>query len=234
MLGKNNNNSILPDHTSEAELCNEFAQFFKNKVINIRNGITAPLSGNVFQTLEYTSENVKKFNEFDLLTSDDVLRVLSSLANKQCELDPIPMLLFKKCITYLLPYVTHIVNSSLSSGVFPKQFKNAMVRPVIKNTSADKNVFGNFRPISNLCFLSKFIEKCVLEQLLSHLDKNELFNAFQSAYRRFHSCETAMAKITNDILNNLDTRKNTFLIFLRLKCCLRSSGSLCSIEPLKR
>ena len=86
----------------------------------------------------------------------------------------------------------------------------------MKNASGDTNSFANYKPVSNLSYLSKFLEKCVLQQLLNHLDSNNLFNEFQSAYRRYHSCETAMAKISNDILCNLDDKAGTFLIFLDL------------------
>ena len=56
----------------------------------------------------------------------------------------------------------------------------------------------------------------MLKQLVCHLDKNNLFGEFQSAYRRFHSCETAITKITNDILLSLDKKQCTFILFLDL------------------
>ena len=220
MLGKNGNRTYLPDHTSDINLCNDFAQFFSDKVSTIRNVISSKahqhsvLAGD--HLMSSKSAIVKSFDDFKPLCGDDINTVASSLSNKHCELDPIPTPLFKNCIEYLIPFIMYIVNTSLSSGVFPKQLKHALVRPVVKDASADKNVLSNYRPISNLCFLSKFLEKCVLKQLLHHLDSNMLFNKFQSAYRRFHSCETAMAKITNDMLINLDNGSNTFLIFLDL------------------
>lgn len=217
MLGKTGSSDVLPDHNSEVELCNEFAKFFDTKVKNIRSGITsASPSVPYIQCLSSTRTNVKNFDEFVSLTDDDAIAVLNSLSSKQCEIDPIPTWLLKHCIRFLLPFICYIINTSLRTGVFPNDFKYSLVRPSVKDTSGDKNAFKNYRPISNLCFLSKFLEKCVLKQLLLHLDNNNLFNKFQSAYRRFHSCETAMAKITDDILNNLDSRKNTFLVFLDL------------------
>lgn len=213
----NENNSFLPDHTSEIELCNEFAEFFQDKVINIRNGILSASLGE-FQNVQLPAQHTVKntLDNFNMLCDDDVISILSSLSNKHCELDSVPTTLFKSCITYILPFLLYIANTSLGTGVFPMKFKTAIVRPTGKNSAADRNDKPNYRPVSNLSFLSKFLEKCVLKQLLLHLDENELFNKFQSAYRRFHSCETAMTKITNDIFENMDKNVNTFLVLLDL------------------
>ena len=171
-----------------------------------------------FQNVQLPAQHTEKSNldKFNMLSNDDVIDIISSLSSKHCELDPVPTTLFKSCITYIMPYLLYIVNTSLGTGVFPMQFKTAIVRPAGKNLAADRNEKPNYRPVSNLSFLSKFLEKCVLKQLLHHLDENELFNKFQSAYRRFHSCETAMTKITNDIFENMDRNANTFLVFLDL------------------
>ena len=113
-----------------------------------------------------------------MLSNDDVIDILSSLSSKHCELDTVPTTLFKSCITYVMPYLLYIVNTSLGTGVFPMQFKTAIVRPAGKNLAADRNEKPNYRPVSNLSFLSKFLEKCVLKQLLHHLDESELFKKF--------------------------------------------------------
>ena len=64
--------------------------------------------------------------------------------------------------------------------------------------------FTNFRPISNLQFVSKLVERAAADQLQCHLVKNNLFPTFQSAYCPNHSTETALLKIKNDILMNVD------------------------------
>ena len=77
----------------------------------------------------------------------------------------------------------------------------------------DPENFGNYRPISNLSFLSKITEKVVLAQLLKHLQTNKLLYHLQSAYRSDHSTETALLKICNNILSALDN-KNVALLSL--------------------
>lgn len=64
-------------------------------------------------------------------------------------------------------------------------------------------VFKNFRPVSNLAFISKLVETVVAKQL-HYLNCNNVFLLFQSAYRKYHSTETALLKIMNDILLNMN------------------------------
>ena len=213
LLGKNKE-MLLPAHDDEAELCNEFEQYFYDKVYTIRNDI----SKSHFVTEPFTPKRiaVQKFNNFSPLTSNEVTDTVNSLHDKYCKLDPISAKLFKQCLPYLLPYINYIMNSSLMTGVVPDCFKKALVKPKIKSDTLDQDLFKSFRPLSNLSFLSKALERCVLKQLVSHLDKNNLFGEFQSAYRKFHSCETAITKIYNDILCSLDKKQCTFILFLDL------------------
>ena len=115
------------------------------------------------------------------------------------------------CLDVLLPHITHVMNISLSSGHFPPIFKSAIVRPLLKKPSLDQNCLKNYRPVSNLSFLSKVLEKIVLSQLLDHLTHNHLLNPHQSTYRQSHSTETALLRIVNDILLGLDNDKVALL-----------------------
>ena len=80
---------------------------------------------------------------------------------------------------------------------------------------ASTNV-NNFRPISNLNFISKILEKVVASRIQSHLSSNSLSSSFQSAYRIFHSTETTLLKIHNDLILAMDRGEVTSLILLDL------------------
>ena len=213
---------ILPDTASDKDLCDDFEQFFIGKIINVRNDIVMNDCTPVLHQLsEPTScnsvnSNINPFDKFLPITGDQLAYTMSELSNKDCELDVIPTDFFKACSRPLSSYILNIINSSLCSGIFPDSFKNALVRPVLKNSSLDKNDLSNYRPISNVCFFSKLLEKCALKQLIFHLNTHDLLGHCQSAYRQFHSCETALTKVTNDILNNLDHSFSTFIIMLDL------------------
>ena len=91
-----------------------------------------------------------------------------------------------------------------------------MVKPLLKKNYLDKNDLKNFRPVSNLTYLSKLIERAILNQLTPHLNKNKCFSDFQSAYRQFYSTETALCRIYNDLLLNIQNSSVVLLILLDL------------------
>ena len=145
---------------------------------------------------------------------NDTMNILKNTIPKSCELDPLPTKLLYENLDTTLPVITNIINSSLASGTVPSDFKTAVVKPLLKKPSLDKNHLKNYRPVSNLPFISKILEKVVLSQLLSHLETNNLCNPFQSAYRAGHSTETVLLRVVNDILSALDDDKLSVLLLL--------------------
>ena len=120
--------------------------------------------------------------------------------------------------------LTLIVNTSLSCAEFPKELKRAFLTPLIKKIILDADIFKNYRPVSNLSFLSKLIERIVCIQLVNHLDKNGLYEVFQSAYRQLHSTETALLRVQNDILQAVDSRGGAILVLLDLSTAFDTIG----------
>ena len=106
----------------------------------------------------------------------------------------------------LVPLITHITNESLMSGTVPIQFKQAIVVPILKKHGLDCNILKNFRPVSNLPFVSKVLEKVVLSQLQEHLYDNNLLEVKQSAYRKGHSVETAVLSVLDGLLTDADDK----------------------------
>ena len=153
---------------------------------------------------------------FDVASQDEIKKIIIDSSTKHCDLDPIPTALLKTCIDDVLPCITHIINDSLTSGVVPACYKDALVKPLLKKPGLDHNILKNFRPVSNLPFLSKILEKVVLKRLISHLNNNNLNEVFQSAYKKYHSMETALLRVFNDILSDLDNRNVTLLALLDL------------------
>ena len=156
------------------------------------------------------------FDEFQLITEEMLLKFMKSMSQKFCALDPIPVWLLVECFDELKTVILFIVNSSLENGKFPTRCKVALVRPTIKSKSADPDNLASFRPVSNISFLSKLLEKVGATQFNLHLEGQNLHCPVQSGYRPRHSCETLMIKMMNDILHLIEEKNTVALILLDL------------------
>ena len=79
-----------------------------------------------------TVECAKVLRSFKLLTEGDVSAIIKKSTKKSCKLDPMPTQLVVDCLDQLLPVITTIVNCSLSQGVFPEAWKDALFKPLLK------------------------------------------------------------------------------------------------------
>ena len=107
----------------------------------------------------------------------------------------------------------YIVNESLKSGVFPSEYKKAVVKPTFKGHGVDRDSKASYRPVSNLSFMSELLEKVANIQFGEHLDDQNLHCPDQSGYRPKHSCETLMVRMFDDILSGME-QKNTIVLLL--------------------
>ena len=150
-----------------------------------------PFDGSCLTKLQQTSQ-------------DEIRKIITGAPTKSCELDPLPTFLLKQCIESFLPIITSIINKSIASSTVPDSFKTAIVRPLLKKPGLDRENLKNYRPVSNLPFLSKILEKVIAIQLESHLNINKLHDNLQSAYRPAHSTETALIRVHHDVVRALD------------------------------
>ena len=144
-----------------------------------------------------------------------------------------PTPLVVECLDALLPAITRMINLSLQGGTFPDNWKLADVKPRLKKTGVDA-LFTNLRPISNLSFASKLTEKAVFAQIHKHLTTNKLYPKAQSAYREFHSTETALLRVKNDILLNMNQQRVTLLVLLDLSAAFDTVDHTILLNRLSR
>ena len=234
MYGKSKT-SIFPNNINIHEMPEIFNAFFVQKISKIREKFDCTDDVNsIVQPCSSTSAlNTNHLTEFKTLTCSEVKKIILSSPAKSCSLDPIPTQFLFQHIDVLIDSVTTIVNDSLISGVMPLCFRQAIISPLIKKPNLDQNELKNYRPVSNLSFLSKVIEKAVSAQLTEHLLNNSLFEPHQSAYRKFHNTETALVKITNDLLLSADERKVSVLALLDLSAAFDTIDHSLLIQRLE-
>lgn len=127
----------------------------------------------------------------------------------------IPTKQLKEYLTQFVPVITKSLNVSLLSGVFPEEWKGAIIRPLLKKKGLPLEL-QNYRPVSNLAFLSKILEKAALNQITNHIEANNLLPSYQSAYRKYHGVETAMIKMYSDLLETIDKNQVSIVVMVDL------------------
>ena len=157
----------LLDCSDTTTFADSFGTFFKEKITKIRA---------VFQTCQSGQDDNVKPNytppllaSFQPLTKEDVRKLISKSTTKSCDLDPCPTFIINECLAILLTPITNIIILYICEGVFPDRFKQAIVTPLLKNPTLDKDTFKNYRPVSKLNFLSKVTEQAVASQIKTHI-----------------------------------------------------------------
>src|ERR1051325_11027369 len=201
--------------SSPSQLASNFLYFFNDKIaklcsslIVLGNAIKSPHSPPLFPP--------PSLSFFSPTTEAEVRKAIMFSSNATCALDSIPTQLLKSCLDVLIQPITTIINLSLTEGSFPDSFKSAIVTPLHKKHSLPHDDLSSYRPISNLNFISKILERIIHSRLSDHLQSFPSFCPFQSAYRKFHSTETALLRIYNDLLLSINQQKVSALILLDL------------------
>jgi len=156
------------------------------------------------------------FTSFKPVSEEDVRVLITKGHINCCPLDPIPSSVFAQLLDVLIPVITTMINLSFETGQFASDWKEALLLPALKRAGLEV-AFKNFRPISNLPFISKLSEREAADQLMQHAIEQGLNNCkFQSAYKKHHSTETALLKVKSDLLMNMDNQDVTLLVLLDL------------------
>jgi hypothetical protein len=221
--------SKLPDYTEDISvLASDFNSFFVDKIDKIREEMQEDVS----PALCETTQNSFMY-DFEPATLEEIEEIIKETGIKCSPADLLPQLLFKDNIDSLLPVIVQLVNLSLASGNVDG-IKLADIVPLLKDSGLDPNVLKHFRPVSNLTFIGKLIERVVLKRLNDHLSKNNLHCPEQSAYKKNNSTETLLIRIWNDLLIATDERKATVVMLLDLSAAFDTVDHGLLLKILKK
>ena len=193
----------------------DFVTYFEKKVDDISSSFSH-LPQNTVSNTRNCIPNITCLSSFSPLSPDDVIKLVTSSRPTTCALDPIPSPLFQTIAPDLLPFITAIINSSVTSGCVPAAFKAARVSPLLKKPTLDPSDVKNYRPVSLLSFLSKTLERVVSNQLSLHLSQNNLLDPNQSGFKPAHSTETALLAVTEALHAAQAASHSAVLILLDL------------------
>ena len=208
---------LLPFELSDERLAQKFSEFFDKKVKNLMTELEETTRSNEM------ANNINEMNEvpgllnFDTVQEEDVFKLITKTKKTYNSNDPFPIkdVCQEENIKAISKIYTKIINLGILSNKFPDSEKIAVVHPLYKG-EGDANNMKYYRPVSNLSFLSKIIEKSILLQLNHFLVENTLIPDNQSAYRANHSTETCITAVLNDLLNSLDDGKISLMFMLDL------------------
>ena len=144
-------NPLLPSMSDE-ELANDFGDYFVNKIQSIREGL------DTHSKYSAPPGNAPNFSMLEPISTINVTNIILGMKTKSCDIDPIPTNLLKDILPSVIKPITEIVNTSLQHGIFSRIWKMAVIRPLLKKIGL-KLITSNYRPVSNLTFLSKIYKK---------------------------------------------------------------------------
>ena len=217
-----NNERVLPAHTDSKVLANDFNAFYVDKVLKIRQSIP---------TVEPDSRFARPFQgtmlmQFKPTTVEELDKIVKEYGIKTSVEDPIPAKLLQSVSDIVLPVYAELINKSFSEGTMDS-VKSSVIDPLLKKAGLDIDTKKNFRPVNNLMFFSKLIERVVKIRLDTHMDEYALHESTEFGYKVHHNTETMMIGLFDDVLRGFDQNQATIVIFLDL------SAAFDTIDPEK-
>ena len=175
----------FPKDIAPDDLANDFGNFSMQKIDKIYQLIDMQSSSEMSKAGKKgcadsdTYAGVTLAN-FETLSQEQVSELIKRAAKKSCPLDPMPTSVVLDVLDVLLPVITNMINLSLESGVFVSDWKEALLKPLLKKCGLDI-AFNNFRLVSNFPYVSKLSEA---NQLIGHMTTNDLHMPLHSAYKQ--------------------------------------------------
>ena len=152
----------------------------------------------------------------ETIHSDEITRIIANFPNKKSPgLDGFTPKLLKEVGNDVVHPLTYIFNLSFSKGVVPDYLKQSKVIPLYKKGNRD--VPGNYRPISLLSIFDKIMEKLMYNRLYSYLNNKKFFYSYQFGFRKKYSTTLALIEVIDNIYSHIDKHEFTIGIYLDLQ-----------------
>ena len=197
-----NDDTIVTDDQQKLNLLNE--HFLLQSTLDVSNTRLPP------------APTTNRPPAIDTITTSEqeVLQILNSLdPNKSTGPDGLPVKFLKLVALLIAKPLSQLFNKSLASGIFPAEFKKAIVKPIFKKKGSPSDPMS-YRPISILSAISKIFEKIVYRNIYAHMTDHSLLTDRQSGYRKNHNTEIQLHYLTNNLYKSLDTGLDFTALYL--------------------
>ena len=133
-------------------------------------------------------------DSFSLITLDQMSKIISFSKPTICVLYPIPMKLLKEILPLIYSRLLNKIHLCITTRICTTVLETSCNQTPSQESTLDPEVLDNYRPISNLPFLSKILGKVVANQLSEFLQESNVYEDFQTGFRVNHSTEKALQK----------------------------------------
>ena len=189
-------------------ISNGFNSFFVNIGPSLANKI--PPDGR--SPSEFVKTNVIDSIVMDGVLADEVIKIIRNVKEGSSGWDDISASVVKKTYSSFIEPITHILNISITKGVFPNELKIAKVIPLFK--SGDTMIFSNYRPVSVLPVFSKILERLMYNRLLGFINKHRILYMYQFGFRADHSPNLALLLLVDKLSKALEEGEYVLGLFL--------------------
>ena len=172
-----------------------FNSFFVEKIANLRSRVKKSYTTDPMEKIKMTSKPKRPFT-LRTTTEENVIKLIKATKSKDSAgMDDISSKILKMSAEVLSIPLTRVINTSITTGVFPKRWKIAKVTPVLKK--GDSKSKSNYRPVALLPAFSKVLEAVVHQQIMFHVEKEGILPRTQHGFRRHRSTNSALLYLTS-------------------------------------
>ena len=221
--------------TAPRDVANTFNNFFLNKVENLtRQTNGAPTIEPSERLKKWLDSKGEALAEFKLAPIDiaKLRKILSRLkGNRSCGIDFIDGYSVKLAAPVLEKVLLHLVNLNIEQSQYPQLWKNTKVNPHFKK--GDRSNGENYRPVSDIIFVSKITEAAVFEQTYEHFQSHNLWHPNHHGYKAHHSTSTALAQLYDLWFGGAENKEFTAALLLDLSAAFDVVNHRILLEKLQ-
>ena len=218
LLGRVKSNQDIREVVFDGNSCTdigEIAENFNDFFVNIAENLDNNLPNSNVSPTHYLTENFPDSFYLFPPTNDEILKLISLLKLTKTNINTIPVAIFKRIGIFIICPLVKLIGLSFMSGKFPDILKIARVTPIFK--SGAHNLPSNYRPIVSLPFISKILERCIFNRMISFSNKFSLLSNNQFGFRKHLSTSDALYQLSENIYDSLNRRNHHSSVLIDLK-----------------